>query len=298
MDSTACRSARGRWKGRSSTSASRPIGGTRLDHCFTDLERDDDGLARVTLTRSRDRDALSLWADESYPYLMLYTGDDRPDVSRRSLAVEPMTCPPHAFRSGEALIRLEPGARATSAWGIVASSRRVERLRRVAVADVDSLVLVLAASSLGAILSRLHRRLLLPTVVVEIVLGILIGPQVLGLADVDSYIDLLAQFGLVFLFFFAGLEVIEKRVPRRALVRGTTGWAISISIGLLLGMALERAGLDGEGWLLGVALATTTLGTLVPILGDAGLLRHRSARPFSGTASPASSGRSSSSRSS
>jgi aldose 1-epimerase len=49
---------------------------------------------------------------------MLYTGDSRPDVNRRSLAVEPMTCPPNAFRSGEAVIVLEPGASIESEWGI------------------------------------------------------------------------------------------------------------------------------------------------------------------------------------
>ena len=139
--------------------------------------------------------------------------------------------------------------------------------------DVRSLVLVLAASTVAAIVARLHRRLLLPTVVVEIVLGILMGPQALDIADTDPYIEFLATIGLVFLFFFAGLEVIEKRVPRRALALGTAGWAVSIAIGLVAGGVLHEAGVEAEGWLLGVALATTALGTLVPILSDAGLLR-------------------------
>ena len=96
----------------------RQVGGTRLDHCFTDLERDDEGLAWVTLT-SPDRDTrASLWVDETYPYVMLYTGDDRPDVDRRSLAVEPMTCPPQAFRTGEAVITLDPGDSVTASWGL------------------------------------------------------------------------------------------------------------------------------------------------------------------------------------
>jgi aldose 1-epimerase len=96
----------------------RPVGGTKLDHCFTDLERDDDGLARVAL-RSPEGDAgLTLWADEAYGYLMLYTGDGRPDVSRRSLAVEPMTCPPHAFRTGESVIVIPPGDSVESTWGL------------------------------------------------------------------------------------------------------------------------------------------------------------------------------------
>jgi aldose 1-epimerase len=61
---------------------------------------------------------LVLWADESYTHLQLFTGDPLPDVARRSLAVEPMTCPPNAFRSGEGVIRLEPGASWSGAWGI------------------------------------------------------------------------------------------------------------------------------------------------------------------------------------
>ena len=138
--------------------------------------------------------------------------------------------------------------------------------------DVRSLVLVLAASAVAAFLARLHHRLLLPTVVVEIVIGILIGPEALGFADSDPYIEFLSNFGLVFLFFFAGLEVVEKRVPRRALGLGTAGWAMSLAIGLAAGTILEESGVDAEGWILGVALATTALGTLVPILSDAGLL--------------------------
>ncbi len=139
--------------------------------------------------------------------------------------------------------------------------------------DQDSIVLVLLASALGALLSRLHAGIVLPTVVVEIVLGILIGPEVLDWAQVDSYVAFLSNFGLAMLFFLAGLEVIEQRVPRRALQRGTVGWTISLAIGLVFGAVLQQAGLDAEWWLLAVALSTTSLGTLVPILSDAGVLR-------------------------
>ena len=97
----------------------RPIGATKLDHAFTDLERGTDGRARVELRDPTSRAGLTLWVDESYRYVQLFTGDPLPDVARRSLAVEPMTCPPNAFRTGEDLIRLEPGASVTSAWGIV-----------------------------------------------------------------------------------------------------------------------------------------------------------------------------------
>jgi Kef-type K+ transport system membrane component KefB len=149
--------------------------------------------------------------------------------------------------------------------------------------DLESLVLVLAASSLGAILSRLHRRVVLPTVVLEIVLGIVIGPEVLAIAEVDSYVNFLANLGLALLFFFAGLEVVEKQVPRESLVRGTGGWALSLALGLVLGAVLHQAGLDAEWWLLAVALSTTSLGTLVPILGDAGLLPTRLGSAVLGT---------------
>jgi aldose 1-epimerase len=98
----------------------RPVGATRLDHCFTDLEHDEDGLARAEL-RSPDGDTLTLWVDGAYRYLMVFTGDPLPDVARRSLAVEPMTCAPNAFRSGEGLVTLAPGESTTSAWGITPS---------------------------------------------------------------------------------------------------------------------------------------------------------------------------------
>jgi aldose 1-epimerase len=96
----------------------RPIGQTKLDHAFADFERDENGRVRIEL---RDRGAgtgLALWMDAGYRYVMLFTGDTLADVNRRSLAVEPMTCPPNAFRTGEAVLRLEPGGSFTSTWGI------------------------------------------------------------------------------------------------------------------------------------------------------------------------------------
>jgi aldose 1-epimerase len=99
----------------------RPIGAVMLDHAFTDLDRDANGVALVMLRDSDQGTRVSLWVDESYPYLMVFSGDPLPDVQRRSLAVEPMTCPPNAFRTGVDLIRLEPGSTVTSTWGIAAS---------------------------------------------------------------------------------------------------------------------------------------------------------------------------------
>ena len=96
--------------------AERTIGATVLDHCFTDLIRDDDGFAHATL--SGDAGTLDLWVDAGYTHLMAFTGDPLPDVTRRAVAVEPMTCPPNAFASGSGLIRLEPGESMSLAWGL------------------------------------------------------------------------------------------------------------------------------------------------------------------------------------
>jgi aldose 1-epimerase len=97
---------------------SRRIGTTIFDHAFTDLERGQDGLVRVELRNSERESSVLLWADHSYSYLMLFSGDQLPKVRRRSLAVEPMTCPPNAFRTKKDLIRLEPGSSFVGSWGI------------------------------------------------------------------------------------------------------------------------------------------------------------------------------------
>ena len=98
----------------------RAIGDAVLDTAFTDLVRDDQGRAAVTL--SDDTKSISVWADASFPYLQVFTGDTlADDERRRGLAVEPMTCPPDAFNSGDGLITLEPGAWCTTRWGIATS---------------------------------------------------------------------------------------------------------------------------------------------------------------------------------
>jgi aldose 1-epimerase len=103
--------------------AARAIGATQMDHAFTDIERDPDGRATVRLRDPATGDTVALWFDAGYPYLMLFTGDSLPDAHRRraGLAVEPMTCAPNAFRTGDGLVHLEPGAVASGSWGISAS---------------------------------------------------------------------------------------------------------------------------------------------------------------------------------
>lgn len=88
-----------------------------IDAPFTDLDRDETGRARVRLSPP-DGCSAELWVDEHYPILELYTGDTlAPDRRRRGLGAEPMTCPPDAFRTGDEVIRLEPGESIATVWG-------------------------------------------------------------------------------------------------------------------------------------------------------------------------------------
>jgi aldose 1-epimerase len=102
-------------------SVRRSVGPTRLDTAYTDLVRGDDGRTRVELDRPDGERGLTLWADREFAYLMAYTGDTVQPPSRRRLAVaiEPMTCPPNALRSGTNLIRLDPGGSWSGSWGII-----------------------------------------------------------------------------------------------------------------------------------------------------------------------------------
>jgi aldose 1-epimerase len=101
----------------------RALDGMRLDDCFTDLRPPHEHLPQgaawqVTLTRP-DGGRWRLWADSGLPYVMIYTGDTlAPADRRRAVAVEPMTCPPNALRSGESLVTLAPGERWSGRFGI------------------------------------------------------------------------------------------------------------------------------------------------------------------------------------
>ena len=97
----------------------RPIADTRLDTAFTDLTADHEGTTRVEVRGDSGR-GVDLWAGPGFGYLMVYTGDTlEPEARRRrAVAIEPMTCPPNALRTGTDLIRLEPGGSWTGAWGI------------------------------------------------------------------------------------------------------------------------------------------------------------------------------------
>ncbi|HET9051138.1 MAG TPA: aldose 1-epimerase family protein [Candidatus Dormibacteraeota bacterium] len=100
----------------------RPIGALALDTAFTELERDAAGVARVVLASSDGAEQVAVWQDAAHPYVMVYSGDTLGEVDRRrrGLAVEPMTCAPDAFNSGEGLRVLQPGERFSGTWGISA----------------------------------------------------------------------------------------------------------------------------------------------------------------------------------
>jgi aldose 1-epimerase len=98
----------------------RTIGEVKINTCFLNPIRDADGKVRVTLTSPDGKRSLSVWMDESFDYVVLYSGDPMPDwFRRRSLAIEAMTCASDAFNHPDwGLVALEPGATFTGSWGI------------------------------------------------------------------------------------------------------------------------------------------------------------------------------------
>ena len=100
----------------------RRLGPTRLDTAFANLIVDADGLSRIEMRAPSGSPSLTLWMDATYRFVMVFTGDTIPQIGRRrrGLALEPMTCAPNAFRSGDGLMVLEPGESVSSAWGIFA----------------------------------------------------------------------------------------------------------------------------------------------------------------------------------
>lgn len=105
-----------------------------------------------------------------------------------------------------------------------------------------------------------------PIVVFEIVLGLLLGPAVLGWITPNDFTELLAQFGLAMLFFLAGNEIDFRAVAGRPLRRASLSWAISLAAGL--GIALLIAPDPAAAAFIGIALTSTALGTIMPVLRD------------------------------
>lgn len=131
-----------------------------------------------------------------------------------------------------------------------------------------ALVLIPALAVVAPLLARMLRPLLrVPIVVFELLLGILVGPAVLGWIAPHDVIDTLADFGLAMLFFIAGTEIVFAGIRRATLARASLGWLLSLAAGIGIGLFFA----PGEGMVVvGIALSSTALGTLLPILRDTG----------------------------
>jgi len=145
--------------------------------------------------------------------------------------------------------------------------------------DTTSFLLVLLAAAVAPFVAaganRLHPQLIVPIVVVELMLGAIIGPDILGAAEMNEVLSFLGELGLGFLFFFAGYEIDIERIRGEPLRLALYGWALSLVIAYTLGGVLAAAGVVVSLVYVGSALATTAIGTLLPILTDTGEMRTR-----------------------
>ena len=142
--------------------------------------------------------------------------------------------------------------------------------------DAQSFLVIVTVAALAAFIAAfVGRRLALPVVVVEIVAGILVGPELLDIAQPDEFIDFFSNLGLGMLFFFAGYEIDFERIRGAPLRLAAIGWALSLALAYSLGGLLALAGVVLSLVFTGSAMATTAIGTLIPILSDAGELRTR-----------------------
>ncbi|MFE5589823.1 cation:proton antiporter [Streptomyces sp. NPDC056549] len=138
----------------------------------------------------------------------------------------------------------------------------------------STLILIMAIAVLAPLLAyAVGRRLPVPLVIFEILLGILIGPDVLDWARPDALIDGLSQLGLAMLIFLAGYEIEFGKVRGDTLRRSVWAWLIALGLGLATGVLL--GGGYTKGVFIGVALTSTALGTVLPVLRDAGDLHGR-----------------------
>ena len=139
-------------------------------------------------------------------------------------------------------------------------------------ATTTNLIAVSLAMAAGAVIPALLPALPIPGVVLEIVFGAVIGPQVLDVVHPGVPLNLLANLGLAMLFLMAGFEMDPAVMRGRPLRNALTGWALTAAIAFAAALLLTTAGLASAWLLTGLALTTTTIGTLLPVLRDAGLL--------------------------
>jgi Kef-type K+ transport system membrane component KefB len=142
--------------------------------------------------------------------------------------------------------------------------------------DTGSFFAVVMVAAIAAItVALLPKRMAPPVVVLELVLGIVIGPHVLQLAHIDDFVEFFSNLGLGMLFYFAGYEIDFERVKGRPLELGAWAWVISVGLAFGIGGALAGLGIIVSFLYTGAAMATTAIGTLIPILRDNGELKTR-----------------------
>jgi Kef-type K+ transport system membrane component KefB len=133
-----------------------------------------------------------------------------------------------------------------------------------------NLALVAAVAFTAPLVLGLLPTVRLPAVVLELVLGIVVGPSVLGWVHVDEPVEVLALLGLAFLLLLAGLEVQFDKLRGRLLRIATFGFAISFGIALVTALLLDAAGLTDAPLLIAIMLSATSLGVVTPVLKDGG----------------------------
>jgi Kef-type K+ transport system membrane component KefB len=144
--------------------------------------------------------------------------------------------------------------------------------------DVDTasfFAIVVVAAVAAMTVAVVPKRYAPPVVVIELLLGIVIGQHVLGLAKSDSFIEFFSNLGLGMLFFFAGYEIDFNRIRGTPIKLGAWGWLLSVGLAYGLGGLLAMAGVVVSFLYTGSAMATTAIGTLIPILRDNGELKTR-----------------------
>ena len=135
---------------------------------------------------------------------------------------------------------------------------------------VINLFLVGVIACLAPLLISITHAYILPTVVLEIVGGIIIGPQVLNWVHVDVYLGFLSTMGLSYLLFLSGLEVDIQRLKGRIIILAGGAFLISFGLASLIGFGLYSIGKVSSPLLITIMLVSTSLGIVIPILKDAG----------------------------
>ena len=127
-------------------------------------------------------------------------------------------------------------------------------------------------AAIAPLFNELPVRLRLPLVVLELIFGMIVGPRGLDLVAPEGIVKTLAALGLSFLFFLAGMDLEFSKLRGAPLRLGLIGWVSSVLLALALTYSLRAAGLVSDPVLVAVALSTTAIGTLLPILREAGEL--------------------------